>query len=106
MIWLLPPRHWQLSPHECSMLDLGCGSVGEDFETEAAGARSAEFGEENSPPAAELELASALKIVAKVPTSADLMCESALPSKWRLPSLGNWTRALGRPPSARRDRCG
>jgi len=59
MIWLLPPRNGQLSPHECSMLDLGRGSVGEDFETEAAGARPVEFEEENSTPAAELELASA-----------------------------------------------
>src|SRR5689334_4947185 len=32
-------------------------SVGDDFDAEAAGARAVEFGEENSLPAAELELA-------------------------------------------------
>ena len=35
------------------------GSVGEDFDPEAAGARAVEFAEENSLPTAELELASA-----------------------------------------------
>ena len=88
------------------------GSVGEDFDAQAAGARAVEFAEENALPAAEFELASAdenrggaaherrldvrIGVAFGVAIAADFfLCPSARKVRMRWGSRGNQARERG-----------